>query len=299
MALKTLEITGLRGFSTTESLRFACPDGRLGSGLTVLVGANNAGKSTVVEAIRALAQQATPGFSQGRRNRKAGDLVQIRLVDEEGGISDLHSIRPGTSEAEREPKSIDASKILVLPFRRTFSPYFSKSESTRVDYMNQMGFPAIRTSALDQFSYRLFSAHSNRGTFNMVLAKVEGQEDVIFYRQIQNQLTLKLEGTFFGWGVGGADKMERIALVLKDLGFEKVVGIVDNNKAPLLENLQSLFPKYRFFSIPAEDVRSKSAVPAKAPVVGLLDDKNVNIRSEYRSATQSLFTDINKFLTST
>ncbi|MFB2836695.1 AAA family ATPase [Floridanema evergladense] len=52
--LKILEIKGLRGFATTQSIRFAHPRQKLGSGLTILVGANNAGKSTLIEAISAL-----------------------------------------------------------------------------------------------------------------------------------------------------------------------------------------------------------------------------------------------------
>ena len=46
------------------------PDGRPGSGLTILVGANNSGKSTVVEAFEALSKSRgnAPTFSIGKRN---------------------------------------------------------------------------------------------------------------------------------------------------------------------------------------------------------------------------------------
>ena len=52
MAIKTLSIEGFRGFSRRIDIDFSVPDGvNPGSGLTVLVGANNSGKTTVLEAL--------------------------------------------------------------------------------------------------------------------------------------------------------------------------------------------------------------------------------------------------------
>src|SRR5207245_770337 len=109
-------------------------------------------------------------FSIGRRNRKAGDKVYLRLEDTDGGISELRSILSGASEVERgnNLRAADVSKILVLPSRRTFNPFFSKSESTRSAYMSQTGFPSIRSSSVDPFSYRLFRAQKDRDKFNEV-----------------------------------------------------------------------------------------------------------------------------------
>ena len=50
---------------------------------------------------------------------------------------------------------------------------------------------------------------------------VEGQDDVIHYPRLAKQIDLQFQGTFFGWGVGGAPKMMVIAKVLKELGFQK------------------------------------------------------------------------------
>ena len=124
---------------------------------------------------------------------------------------------------------------------------------------------------------------------------VEGQEDVIFYERVQDDLKLPLVGTFFGWGVGGADKMKHIARILSDLGFEKVVGILDANKANLITELNKDFPNYLFLAIPADDVRTKNAAPAKLAVGGLLDDKNEHVRPEHEAATRHVFEEINGF----
>jgi hypothetical protein len=422
-----------------------------------LVGANNAGKSTVIEALRALAQRETPSFTQGRRNQAAGDTVSLRVEDTDGGVSEVKSVRSGSSETERveHQRAAAVEKMLVLPSRRTFNPYFGKSSIDRTQYMVQMGFPAIRISQIDNFSSRLFKAQKSQEDFNKVLAKVlspvpdwtidqhdtgqyflkmavadafhsseglgeglvslffvvdalydstpgdtividepelslhpafqrrlsdlittyatdrqiilathspyfvslralehgatvcrahlknaqsqlsqltagtakaiaglladvnnphvlglnarevffledevilvEGQEDVIFYQRVQDDLKLPLNGTFFGWGVGGADKMKHIARILKDLGFERVVGVLDANRAKLIEELENDFPSFRFFAIPADDVRTKSDAPAKKAVPGLLDDSNEHVRPEHEGATRKLIGEINDF----
>ena len=55
MSIKRLTINGLRGFSEETDINFAIPDNNNpGSGLTILVGPNNSGKSTIIEAIHML-----------------------------------------------------------------------------------------------------------------------------------------------------------------------------------------------------------------------------------------------------
>lgn len=455
--LKTLEITGLRGFASQQTLTFALPDGNVGSGLTAIVGANNTGKSTTIEALRAIVQREPPSFTQGRRNQAAGDQVIIRAVDSQDKSTILKSIRPGSSETVflNEGGGIDRTQIVVLPARRVFAPYFGASKTSRNDYMLHVGFPAIRTSSIDQFTYRLFAIEKNRGAFDAVLKRVldpvpdwsidqmdtgqhflkikkgtsthsseglgeglvsllyiidalydsqhgdtiaidepelslhpalqrrlsdllveyaasrqiilsthspyfvglnalpngatvarahivaeqsrisqlssetaktvfglmrnennphildllaqeiffvedrvilvEGQEDVVFFKKVEAALE-PLQGTFFGWGVGGADNMERVTTILHELGFAKVVGILDRNREHLAKQLRKTFPEYHFFSIPAEDVRTKGARPEKPQVHGLLDDSNDHLRPEYVEPTRVLLADANKYL---
>lgn len=456
---KSLHIHGLRGFAQEQSLQLAVPTGEPGSGLTVLVGANNAGKSTAIEAIRALGQPQSPSFTQGRRNLAAGDTVDIRLVDEAGKTVRLRSIRPGSSETivERDAEYEYISRhLLVLPARRAFNPYFSKSETTRDNYMEIMGFPTVRSSALEHFTYRLFAIDKNREAFNKVLAKVldpvpdwsidqmdsgqyflkikangathsseglgeglvsllyivdalydsgksdliaidepelslhpalqrklsalmleyaanrqiviathspymvslealphgatitrahiksggtvlsqlspatasrifglmlnqnnphilglnaqeiffapdrivlvEGQEDVVFLDRVQQSLGVQVKGSLFGWGVGGAENMERVASVLRELGFSKVVGILDGNRADLATELASSFPEFHFFSIAANDIRTKRAIDARSEVKGLLDDGNRNVREEFKEDTKMKFVAANTYL---
>lgn len=107
------------------------------------------------------------------------------------------------------------------------------------------------------------------------------------------QLGTAFKGSFFGWGVGGADKMPVIAALLQDLAFRRVVGILDGNKKEVAERRSARFPHYRFLSIPAADVRSKPAVPARPPVEGLLDSDGT-LREEHREAARALVDTVNE-----
>lgn len=455
----SFHIHGLRGFAVEQSLRLAIPNGAPGSGLTVIVGSNNAGKSTAIEAFRALGQRQSPSFTQGRRNIAAGDAVRIKLIDSEGRTARLSSVRSGSSETNIEsnfnPEEL-SRRLLVLPSRRTFNPYFSKSLTTRDDYMVNIGFPNVRSSGLDQFTYRLFAIEQNRNAFDAVLGKVidpvpdwsidqmdsgqyflkirsgsavhsseglgeglvsllyivdalydsresdliaidepelslhpalqrklssllieysatrqiviathspymvhldalpngatiarahikdggivcsqlspetaahvfglmrnqnnphilglnaqeiffvpdqivlvEGQEDVVYLERVQESLGIKIAGNIFGWGVGGAENMEHVANILHELGFTKVVGVLDRNRAALAQELAQRFPDFHFFAIAADDIRTKHAVKEKPEVRGLLDDDNRSVREEYKHDTAQKFEAANAYL---
>ncbi|HFR4187376.1 TPA: ATP-dependent endonuclease [Bacillus cereus] len=125
---------------------------------------------------------------------------------------------------------------------------------------------------------------------------VEGQDDVIYYPKIAQELQINIEGNFFGWGVGGASNMSIISRILKDLGYKKVIGILDNDKPAEKEELENEFTDYKYFVIPAKDVRTKEATKAREQVEGLLDDKNKAIRPEYKGDATNILNDINQYL---
>jgi ABC-type cobalamin/Fe3+-siderophores transport system ATPase subunit len=97
---------------------------------------------------------------------------------------------------------------------------------------------------------------------------VEGQEDVIYLRRGMDQHGFAINAEFYGWGVGGAEKMRLIARVLHELGFHRVTGLLDRDKASLAEELSSEFPEFTFIVLPTDDIRDKSRVQ-KDPKRGL------------------------------
>jgi predicted ATP-dependent endonuclease of OLD family len=87
MSIVTLAISGLRGFASDQTLSLAIPNGKPGSGLTVLVGPNNGGKSTVIEAFKALTSnpyvrcQVWQASVVGGLLSHRGLLIGLRLIE--------------------------------------------------------------------------------------------------------------------------------------------------------------------------------------------------------------------------
>lgn len=173
--IRRLTIKGLRGFATDQHLDLAIPNGEPGSGLTVIVGPNNAGKSTAIEALRAFAGQEPPSFTQGRRNIAANDEVTITTELEDGRSRGLKSIAPGGSETRFEPPGNlpDFPSVFSLPSRRAFEPYFHKNEHARESYIrDQLRLQNQRQTVVGEFGGRLFRALLNKDDFNQVLRRV-------------------------------------------------------------------------------------------------------------------------------
>lgn len=448
-----MEISGYRGFRSPGTINFAIPNGRRGSGLTLITGPNNSGKSSILESLRARTGYNNVSFTTGTRN-SATDYVSIKyIIDGHEGF--VRSITKGSSETERELGGANF-KVFVLPSRRAFNPYFGRGEMDRDTYLANSSLPAQRASTLGFFEQRLFRTLKNPTHFNELLRRVlgsettwsidqsdqgqyflkffngnnshssdgmgegiisifaiidalhdsnagemvvidepelslhpslqkrlasllydasadrqiviathspyfvdlkalseggqvvrvttgdagtlihelseetkgavrrlsegnifnphvfgldarelffqddriiltEGQEDVLLYPKIADSLGVEINGNFFGWGVGGAGNMKHFCSILKDLGFEKVAGILDGDKASVKDELAIAFPSYHFACIPAKDIRTK---PAKKPVdevVGILDEKR-RIRPEHEDEMRRILSEISAAL---
>lgn len=458
MSVTKLTIKGVRGFSEEQTLRFAVPTGKIGSGITILVGPNNGGKSSVIESLQALSQKEA-SFSEGKRNKRAGDRINIG-IEVDDSVHELRTVDAGGSETIREPEN-PPGNCYVLPSRRFFDPYFGSRQSDRDDYLRTKTLPDTRSGPIGYLSGRLFNALKNLTQFNRVLKQVvdpvpdwtieqsdqgryylkmnydgqfhnsdglgegivsllfivdalydsgkddlivldepelslhpayqrrlakllaeygrelqivyathspyfvdfghvlngaevarvhksvgsskisqlkketagrfhgfltdshnphalgldarevffqddgvivvEGQEDVVYYRRILDDLAKRgmlmpeacanLRERFFGWGAGGADKVETIMELLHDLGFERVAGIFDNNRRELIPELQLRFSTYTFHAIPADDIRTKAENGQRKAIHGLLDE-NSALRAEYLEETGEIFNDI-------
>ena len=127
---------------------------------------------------------------------------------------------------------------------------------------------------------------------------VEGQEDVIFYPRILDQLASRdllssclvheMSDRFFGWGAGGAHKVSTLLALLRDLGYARVAVILDDNKRCLIPKLKNDFPEYHIDAIPTDDIRTKQNRPAQDATDGLLDDEN-DLKPEFQEVMAELF----------
>lgn len=175
--IKELSICGFRGFSTKQTLKFSIPDGeKNGSGLTVIVGTNNAGKTTVIEAIRAfnIPAKDTPSFSEGRRNNIAGRRVELSIIDENDSKYMITTVREGGSSTVKNPANFEL-KTYVMQSRRHVDYEFREGTNERDTYIKfYQKLDDTRSSSLQQFQNRIFQIQKNRDRFDPILEKVLG-----------------------------------------------------------------------------------------------------------------------------
>lgn len=467
MAYTKLGIHGYRSFGNRQEIDFAVPSGKPGSGLTYLVGPNNSGKSTVIEALNALIGHNTPSLSENKRNTKTNRRVLIEIYDETGLKGGVRTVVIGGAAMDwvlptgeiQEAKGIHPSNffnsIFVLPSRRHFQPLFQAMDSPdRGNYMRNNQLQAMRAYGAQSFSQRLSQIQKNIDEFNGVMLEVvdeppqwhieqsnngqaylsitvpngthdsdglgegllsliliidslydskpgemiaidepelslhpalqkklarllkkyasdrqivvathspyfidieaiingaavvratkadgntqlsplkgetrelmkglignirnphvfgieareilfqedpiilaEGQDDVVLYPLVMEQLEAKLDASFFGWGVGGVQQMRLFSMILRDLGFSRVIGIIDGKQSELLERLKEEFPQFMYVEIPADDIRTKEENPGKA-TFGLLD-KDYKVRKELIPRMNSIFYSLREYL---
>lgn len=180
-----LTLRGLRGFRSDARLRLARPTGLAGSGLTIVVGANNAGKSTIWEAFDALARKSKfdVSFSEGRRNRLSPNGVHIRLDRADGSAYSLRSRNADTSETVAEWVATGPNpqpfEIVSVPSRRQFQASFGKNLTSQRDWMTS-GSDFSRSRQFDQssqFTGRLFDLHNDevkKAKFDSLMEDVLG-----------------------------------------------------------------------------------------------------------------------------
>jgi AAA domain, putative AbiEii toxin, Type IV TA system len=173
---------------------------------------------------------------------------------------------------------------------------FDDAGRSRCATLSTDSITALQPLLGDQNNPHVFGLNAREAFFlDERVILVEGQEDVVGYQSVQRQIGAELPASFFGWGVGGASKMNVIAGILHDLGFRRVVGLLDSNQEGVCSALTNQFPNYLFRMISAPDVRSKAATPARPARPGLLDE-NGTVRPEYRATTQRLLEEVRTFL---
>lgn len=185
--VKSLSIHGLRGFGEAKKFDFAVPNKKAGSGITFIVGANNSGKTTILEALRSfnLDPSHSPTFSERKRNRKSdGGKVHLKLVNEKGEIYSIDSTERGGSPTEyklngkRIERYYSGLSIFTLQSRRHVDYTFHRSNaSNREEYLrNQIQNTPNRSASLSNFGARLFKMYANKTEFDVLLRRILGHD---------------------------------------------------------------------------------------------------------------------------
>lgn len=175
--LLAVTIHGLRGFETSQTFNLSTPNGNCGSGLSIITGPNNSGKSTIIEALKSYNfRSATPSFHRGMRN-KSRDEVSLTF-QYESVTHTINSIRKGTSETVVNFYA-GAKTVYCVPSRRHFSPYFSRHQQIwqRQEFLMWSGDQNSqqRSPSISMFEMRLFDIDRNpekRASFNDIVSKI-------------------------------------------------------------------------------------------------------------------------------
>ncbi len=181
-----LSIHGLRGFGEERTISFAIPNGKFGSGLTIFVGANNSGKTTILEALRSFNsdKNSPPSFSERKRNMKCENgKIHLKLKMTTGEEYAIDTIESGGSSTKIVKLGVDGNEwwgglgIFVLQSRRFMDYEFHHSIMERDDYVrSQQANIHNRTSVISQFNARLFKMLNNKEQFDLLLQKVLGYD---------------------------------------------------------------------------------------------------------------------------
>ncbi|WP_292375554.1 ATP-dependent nuclease [Methanosarcina sp. UBA411] len=186
--ISSIKIKGFRGFAEEQELKLSKPNGEKGSGLTVIVGPNNGGKSTIIESFKVMSSGNHISFAEGQRNKAAGYAVEIVLSFDDGSIHSLETILAGGHKAKRNPwlegKNYDPynPSITVLSSRRYFNPYSKEASrgkgillAARPDYIT-LGARGQPIDADDNKLFKIIESPEHSAEFNNFLEQVLGYE---------------------------------------------------------------------------------------------------------------------------
>ncbi|MGX4805096.1 ATP-dependent nuclease [Bradyrhizobium guangdongense] len=132
--LSTLSIEHFRGILDKQELSFAIPTGQKGSGLTILVGPNNVGKSTIIEALRSV---VTPPAMIDKRERHLGQALRISIKDTANGFREITN--PGLNANIAATGSAHPSNTILryIPSRRSWAHRTNAPTMQPSDYWAQ------------------------------------------------------------------------------------------------------------------------------------------------------------------
>ena len=141
MSIKTLEINGIRSFSNETKIDFAIPDGKTpGSGLTIIVGANNSGKSSIIECLNIISKNKNT-FTQKIRNKNCNSLPYIKITSSSGNQYEMISSEDESCFVNKyknglkvEDFNISEIPLLIFSTKRFFSSNFNPNRRDILDY---------------------------------------------------------------------------------------------------------------------------------------------------------------------
>lgn len=116
-----------RSFREEQTLKFASPTGKEGSGITYIVGENNSGKTTVIEGLRLQSGKSI----RGSEKRTEGE-PSFKLYGSDKTLKrHVSLVRPGSYQLKADPDVELDARFEIIPSRRHWNSSVSHSRTLR------------------------------------------------------------------------------------------------------------------------------------------------------------------------
>ena len=183
MSISKLSVRGIRSFRKDTNISFAIPDEiHEGSGINMLVGSNNSGKSSLIETLY-LINTRLEMIPQSIRNQQSENGVFIKIFQTNGNIKELSSIQENKAFIKSTYIDENGNKILenkpfayILSPKRNIGINLSMHSSNRENFLYNNGGQNYRQDNLSNNIGGRFKniIESHKEIFDYELKKILG-----------------------------------------------------------------------------------------------------------------------------
>lgn len=208
MMLHKFEVENLRAFGSRQILEFALPvQSNLGSGLTLLVGPNNSGKSTILRSIRNLMSRDDT-FIASENERREEKAVGLKIA----GVKNEVAFE---FEVEKRPNTAHLKKINGWNYEIGNDLSFVPSRRPWQDrFQRQPGKSSVKEHDENLYINGKQNEFHVDSQFAVAIAQIEGDPE---RKEAFTDLLLKFEPTITSWTIDNRDGQDFIS-------FESIAG---------------------------------------------------------------------------
>jgi predicted ATP-dependent endonuclease of OLD family len=199
--ISTIRFGYIKSFAAPQTIRLGKPDDVLGSGYNVIVGANNSGKTTIINTIRDLLSRGG-NLTIGQEARHHSDKPVVEVVWEDVDGVERVTIDPNIDGAifpKVGNRERAFAKLRFVPSRRPFASEYGTHILSVQDYEhgefdNRRGNPSYFDSQLATTVASYFTNPLNKSQFLEVLKKVDPHSTKFSTDNVGNKNVLLYEG---------------------------------------------------------------------------------------------------------
>jgi predicted ATP-dependent endonuclease of OLD family len=170
--LQNIKITNYRGFYETEKIVLAIPNGKEGSGLTVVVGPNNSGKTTVFEALKKFCSDGLIQFD--KEERHPNKIVTLTLENSNHEVKEIHTTDGALGTVVGEELYPQKKDFFLISSRRYFETYFHTDKMSHETHRDSL-LRLTKSGSDGDFGRRMNEISSNsslKAEFDTILKRL-------------------------------------------------------------------------------------------------------------------------------